>query len=152
MNMKHMVPYNNRRNSVMPSDLFKSFFGNDWMDDFFNTGFLTDYQSGGIRTDVKDTEKAYIVEAELPGYKKEDINVELDDDRLTISVTKNKEKNEETNEYIRRERHYGQVSRSFMVNGVDQENIKADYKDGILVLTLPKQEEVKPKSKQITIN
>jgi HSP20 family protein len=130
----------------------KNFFGSDWMDDFFNTGFLTNYQSGGIRTDVKQTEKEYIVEAELPGYKKEDINVELNDNRLTIAVSKNSEKNEETDEYIRRERQYGQLSRSFMVDNVDQENIQANYQDGILTLTLPKIEEIVPKTKQISIN
>ena len=124
------------------------------MDDFFNTGFLTGLSSGvtGIRADIRETDKEYIVEAEMPGFAKEDIEVELVDDRLTISAKRDESVNEERSNFIRRERRYGEVSRTFLLDGVKQEDVKAEYKDGILRIILPKAEEHKRCGRRIDIN
>ena len=94
-----------------------------------------------FKTDVKETETAYILEAELPGFEKDEISIQIKDDRLTISAS-HSEKNEceEKSDYVRRERSYSSYTRSFSLNGINRENISASYKNGILKLTLPKEE------------
>lgn len=109
----------------------------DLFDDFFtkNSAALPDF-----RTDIKKSGDNYILEAELPGFNKEDINLEVKDSVLTISAEHKEEKEEkdEKGNYLRRERRYGSFSRSFDVTGVDEKNITAGYENGILTLTLPK--------------
>ncbi|NLX70118.1 MAG: Hsp20/alpha crystallin family protein [Clostridiales bacterium] len=152
--MRDITPFRRRRNSIIPGDLIRDFFGRDILDDFFNTGFLTGLSSGvtGIRADIRETDKEYIVEAEMPGFAKEDIEVELVDDRLTISAKRDESVNEERSNFIRRERRYGEVSRTFLLDGVKQEDVKAEYKDGILRIILPKAEEHKRRGRRIDIN
>lgn len=133
---------------------------NDWdfgniVDEFFNNDniFPAFFSSGNnMRADIKETEKEFVVEAEMPGVKKEDIKLNLEEDTLTISVERNEEKNEEKDNYIRRERRYGSMSRSFYVNNIKNEEVKADYNDGILKVVLPKREESKSKKRVIDIN
>ena len=97
--------------------------------------------------DVKDTGDNYELTAELPGVKKENISLSYDKDYLTIKATVNKEekpaeqaetKDKVDEKYLRRERYYGEMQRSFYINDIDSANIKAAYKDGILTVTLPK--------------
>ncbi|MDF2988829.1 MAG: hypothetical protein K0R50_4339 [Eubacterium sp.] len=124
------------------------------MDSIFND-FLNDSAFGfeglnSIKADVKENEKEYIVEAEIPGAKKEDIKLDLRDDRLTIAVERSEETKEERNNYIRRERKFGSTSRSFYVENVKQEDVTAKYEDGILSIVLPKSE-VKKTNNRIEI-
>lgn len=149
--MREIVPFRHGQNILAPNDWVRDFFGRDLMDDFFGTGFLTRSNAGSIRTDVKETDNEYIVEAELPGFDKKDIELDLTDDRLTITARQEESTDEENENYIRKERRYGEVCRSFLVRGIDTEKVNADYKDGILRITLPKQEEVVKKSR-IDIN
>lgn len=127
---------------------------NDFVSNFFNDfgGFFRtpgninkELSVCGINTDVQEFEDHYQVDMELPGYKKEDISVELKNGQLTVSA-KHEEKNEEKNEegkYIRRERYYGQCSRSFYVGkSVTKDNIHAAFENGILKLDVPKEESV----------
>ena len=146
-----MVPYR-RRSSLAPMDVFKEFFGRDVLDDFFSSNRLSAEMVGGFCADIKEVENGYLVEAELPGYKKENIEIDLVDDRLTITAKKEDELSEDKDNYIRRERRFGQVSRSYLVSGIDNEGVSADYVDGILTVNLPKLEEVKPKNTRIDIN
>jgi len=124
------------RNFLSPwSDLDRAF------DDFFSNAFPSFYNGfGTLKVDIKETEQEYIVEAEIPGVKKDDIKVELNDDMLTIHVQTNEEINEERDRYIRRERRSSSMSRSFYVENVKTENITAKYENGILSLKLPKKE------------
>ncbi|HZJ58282.1 MAG TPA: Hsp20/alpha crystallin family protein [Clostridia bacterium] len=149
--MKDMVPFR-RRNGLTPIDLFKGFFGRDLMDDFFGNDMLSGGMTGGFRADIKETEKEYVVEAELPGYNKEDIDIDLVNDRLTISAKKNEEIKEEKENYIRRERRMGQASRCFLVSGIKNDEVKAEYADGLLKVTLPKEEEGRTRNTRIDIN
>ena len=93
----------------------------------------------------------YLVKADLPGFAKEDIRIDVDGDCLTISAEKKKETKEEKDNFIRRERRYGSLSRSFDISGVDAAAIKAKYDSGVLELTLPKKGDVTPSSHQISI-
>ena len=110
-----------------------------------------------MKTDVKETDKDYEVSIDLPGFKKEELQIELKDGYLTVSAAKGLDEEEDdkkTGRYIRRERYAGACERSFYVGeDVTQEDIKGEYKHGILKLFVPKKE-AKPVSndpKYITI-
>lgn len=118
------------------SSLFKDFFGGDLDTDKFSL----------IKTDVREEEGKYVLEADLPGFSKDDIKVDLDGDYLTIKAERSsKEETEEKGKMIRRERYYGSYMRSFDVSGVDVEKINAEYKDGVLKVDLPKKALEAPK-------
>lgn len=105
-----------------------------------------------IKVEVSEEDKAYRIKAEIPGVKKEDIQVSVDGNRVSISAEVKKETEEKKgNKIIRSERYYGMVSRSFLLDEeVDQGGAQAKYTDGVLDLTLPK----KPgaAAKQITVS
>ena len=100
-----------------------------------------------------DADGKYVLEAELPGFNKEDIQLDVKDGILTITAqhTENEDEKNDKGEYIRRERRYGSFRRSFDVTGIDENAITASYKDGVLELTLPKAQQVLPESKKIMI-
>lgn len=104
-----------------------------------------------FRTDVSDTGDAYKLEAELPGFKKEDINIDVENDCLTISVERKHESEDKRASFVKRERVYGSFSRSFDVSGIEVDKIEAAYQDGILTLIMPKKAEVKPASRRLEI-
>ena len=93
-----------------------------------------------MKIDVKEDEKAFTVHAEIPGVKKEDIQIDVDDDEVSLRAEVKREKEEKKDEkVVYSERSYGMVSRSFTLpSDVDARAAKADYKDGVLNLTLPK--------------
>ena len=105
-----------------------------------------------FRTDVSDVGDAYKLEAELPGFKKEDININIEDERMTISVERKSDSEDNKPNYMRRERFYGSYSRSFDLSGIDADNISASYTDGILTLNLPKRVEEVPASRRLEIS
>ena len=102
--------------------------------------------------DVKERDGEYVVVADIPGAKKEDIDVTLENGILTISAeTKSETEEKEGERLLRRERRYGKYVRSLRLGTqIDEKNVKANYKDGVLELILPKAEEVKPK--KITVD
>ena len=147
--------------------MFPSVFGenlfDDWMDDF---GFRDNFFSGKnplygkhakniMKTDVRETDKGYELDVDLPGFKKDEIKLELDNGYLTISAAKGLDKDEtdkETGKYIRRERYAGNLSRSFYIGDVKQEDVKAAFKNGILSISVPKEDKkAKEEKKYITI-
>ena len=115
--------------------------------------FWNDADVSGFRTDIKKVDGSYVLEAELPGFKKEDINIDIDKDCLTISAERKSEEKEDKgdNGFVRRERYYGAYTRSFNVSEIDAEGIKAAYENGVLTLTMPKKAPVKPESKHLEI-
>ncbi|NLB77782.1 MAG: Hsp20/alpha crystallin family protein [Clostridiaceae bacterium] len=148
--MFNMVPYSRKNNGITSKDYW---FGIDrFFDDFFRDPFFARVSSmpTPIKADVKETDKEYIVEAELPGVNKEDIVIDLHDDVLTLGVDIKQEKDEENDGYIYKERQRGSYRRSFNVVNIDNEKVKASYKDGILTVNLPKAEEGK-KTRKIDI-
>ena len=128
--------------------LVPSIFGESLLDDFFDYpeksfSFRTSNANGLMKTDIKENENAFEISMALPGVKKDDIEIELKDEYLTVSATSNMKKDEEDKKsnYIRRERYYGSCSRSFYVgDAVTENDIKASYEDGILTLDIPKVE------------
>ena len=147
-----LTPYNKRNNWVSTRgdvwDVTRSFFEDFFNDSFFRVSFLP---TTGIKADIRESEKEYVLDIEIPGVKKEDIKLDLRDDVLTVSVDHNEEVNEERGNYIRRERRYGSMSRSFYVENIKPENVKAKYADGILTVTLPKDKDNKKNSHRIDI-
>lgn len=122
---------------------------------FFGDGALadTDMDLGAFRTDIKDNGDSYLLEADLPGFDKDNIHLELSDDTLFINAERHSEHEEKDKQgkYIRCERSYGSYSRKFDVSGVDTAAIKAKYDNGVLTLTLPKKNEAIPETKTLQI-
>ena len=138
--------------SIFREDLFDNF-----MEDFAFPSFrsfsdadrmLYGKHAGKLmKTDVKETEEGYEVDIDLPGFKKDEIRMQLENGSLTVSASRSLDKDEknENGSYIRRERYAGSMSRSFYVGeAVKQEDIHAKYESGVLKLGLPKMEDKKP--------
>ena len=141
--MYSLIPF--RRNATR--DLMTPFTSDRFFRSFFDMSDLVG--SAGFRVDVREEEAAYKLEAELPGVPKDKISLTVDEDALVISADLNEEKKEERGGYLYSERRTGHVERRFDLEGVDQERIAADYKDGVLEVTLPKlQPEPKKETKR----
>ena len=131
---------------LMPSIFGENLFNDDWMDFGFpevDKDLYGKHANNVMKTDVKETDTGYEVDIDLPGFKKDEINAQLDNGYLTISAAKGLDKDEKDKKgkYIRKERYAGAMSRSFYVGeGITQEDIKAKYEDGILRLSVPKKE------------
>lgn len=140
------------RQSSMPS--FSS-----WVDEFFNRdwpAFSQNFNAGISlpKVNIRETADEYFVEMAVPGMQKSDFQIELDNKTLIISNEKKEEQETEKDNYTRREFGYSSFKRSFSLpETVNEEKIKAEYKDGILSLQLPKREEAKQKPpRSIKIN
>ena len=139
-----MVPY--MFNEALMDDLFS----NDWEHDFDRAmkaaaprGMFGKRAANVMKTDVRENKDSYDVFVDLPGFKKEDVKLDLDNGYLTISAQRNEELDDKDNEgrYIRQERATGSCARSFYVGDVQPEEINAKYDSGILMLTLPKKDQ-----------
>ncbi len=105
------------------------------------------------KVDVYQTDDSYVLNAELPGLSKEEISIDVNDNTLTLKGEKKFEEKVEKENYIRVERSYGTFTRSFVLSdNANTEGIKANYKDGVLEVTIPKKEEAKPKEIKVDIN
>jgi len=147
-----LIPYSRRNKSL--ANRSKDIFDIDNLfDDFFNDSFMPAWfmENPQMRVDVKENDKEYIVEADLPGVNKEDINIELNNDRLTIAVERNEEINVEKENYIRRERRSGSFCRSFYVENVLEDQVSAKFENGVLSIVLPKRERTPKKRNRIEI-
>ena len=132
---------------MMPSIFGENLF-DDWMDFPFENEFFGKknplygkHAKNMMKTDVRETDNSYEVDIDLPGFKKDEISVELKDGYLTINAAKglDKDQKDKDGSYIRRERYAGSMTRSFFVgNGITKEEIHAKYENGILMLSLPK--------------
>ena len=130
--MYTLVPFRRSLNR----ELTNPFNGDNFLRSFFDMSDMVG--SAGFRVDIREDEKAYHLEAEIPGVAKDKLNVNVEDDTLTISADLNEEKKEERGSYLYSERRTGHVERCFNLEGIDAENITADYKNGVLTLNLPK--------------
>ena len=125
----------------------KAFFSNPF-GSFFNAPALNQF-----RTDVTDEGDHYLLETDLPGFEKKDITLDIHDDMLTIRAERKSkvEEKDKKDKVIRMERSYGSYQRSFDISGVDADQIKAKYTDGVLCLTLPKLERSLPQGRRLEI-
>ena len=143
--MFELVPYTRKRNVTFYNpfdeleDMQRRFFGETAVRDF--------------KTDIRDEGEHYLLEADLPGFKKEDISVNIEGDTLTIHAerTESTEEKDSKGNYIKRERSYGSFSRSFDMTGIRVEDIAAAYENGVLKLTMPKKQETLPTSRKLEI-
>ncbi|HZK18880.1 MAG TPA: Hsp20/alpha crystallin family protein [Clostridia bacterium] len=108
--------------------------------------------SFNFKTDIVDKGDKFHMEAELPGFNKEDIDIEIDGNRLTISAKHGENTVEDGNNFVRRERRFGSFVRSFDISDVNTDNIGADYKNGLLTITLPKKTKTEPRGRKIELN
>ena len=147
--------------------MLPSIFGENLFDDFFSDPFEMMTMPQGrnplygkhaknmMKTDIRETENGYELDIDLPGFKKNDVNLELKDGYLTISADKSLDKDEKDDKgrYIRQERWSGSCSRSFFVGeNVKPEDVNAKFEDGILKIAVPKEEPKKlPSSTMIAI-
>ncbi len=143
--MFELIPFGRGNRAVMSYDPFRAF------DEIERSFFNANQSINSFRTDVKDTGDAFVLESELPGFSKEDIKVDVENDCLTISAERKYDNKDEKQNFIKRERFYGSYSRSFDVSAVNVEAIEAEYKDGVLSLTLPKKAAEVPASRRLEI-
>lgn len=124
-------------------------------DDIFGDSFFKK-EDKMMKTDIRETDNGYIIDVDLPGYKKENIKIDVTDGYLTINAKMNQKNTEDNNgKYVRRERFFGECSRSFYVGeAVEDLDIKAKFQNGILSLEIPKIDERKnlPEKKYIEIS
>lgn len=138
-----MLPFD--RSDVNLFDTFDNFTR-----DFFRK---SNAELPAFRTDIRDSGDSYVLEAELPGFQKEDISLDLKDGILTITATHSatKDSGSEDGTYIRRERRFGSFQRSFDVTGIETSGITAAYESGVLSVTLPKTRPAEPETHRIAI-
>ena len=118
--------------------LMPKIFDDDFFrDDFFDRKDRMNYNL--MKTDIREDENSYLLEVDLPGYSKDDIKIDITDGYLTINSKVEKEDNDENKNYVRRERFTGEVTRSFYVGeDIKEDEVKANFKNGILTLEVPK--------------
>jgi len=145
--MANLIPYRFRRNLALRPD---SLFDDDFFRNFF-APFAQDPFSGGFKVDVRDLGDKYLLEADLPGLKRDQVKIDVDDGILTIRAEMDETKNEEKDNYVMCERRYGRMQRSFNVSGVNENGITAEFSDGVLKLNLPKATEQPKKGRRIEI-
>lgn len=154
-----MKPATREKNrTVAPRSFFSDFFGD--VDRFFDNDFMRMPAQFGRQlmgnmpaTNIRENEKDYSIEVAAPGMTKNDFNIDLTEGTLTISCQKETENKEDQDNFTRREYNYSSFSRSFRLpESVKEEDIKANYKDGILHITVPKGQEQEQRRKKIEIN
>lgn len=117
---------------------------------FFLDDFFDDFEKGksfDMKCDIYEKGNDYVVEMDVPGFNKDEIDIDVEKGYLTISVAHNEENNIEDKNYIRKERVYGSSKRQFYVGDVEEDSIKASFNDGVLKVVVPKREEISNKRK-----
>lgn len=144
--MFDLVPFGKRRDDAF-GVLAKS------LNEVFNDDFFAPIKSStmSFRTDIRESEQAYLIEAEMPGFKKEEIDIDYASPYLTIKAVRKEENSEENKDHqvVRRERRYGEYVRRFYVQDIADDEIRASLKDGLLTLSVPKRQ--KSQGKRIEI-
>lgn len=140
--MFDLIPFGHREKNLYNvwNDFEKEFFGEP-------AKFMS-----GFKTDIIDKKDRYVLQAELPGFSKEDIHIDIDGDYLTISAKQTEESEEKKDDYIRRERRYGSFTRSFNVSDISTDKITASYQNGVLELEMPKRSSEPMQRQQISIS
>jgi len=135
-----LTPYRRNQGIANRNNLndFERFFEDFFNDSFSFPAYFND--SRQMKVDIKEEDKEYIVEAELPGINKEDVNIDLQDNQLTIMVQRDEQINNEKENFICKERRTSSISRSFYIENVNKEDVNAKFENGLLSIRLPKRE------------
>ena len=131
---------------------YKSFDLLDAFRDFERDFFGSEMPVTTCKTDIREVDGMYILEAEMPGFDKEDIKIDVEGGRLSLSAERGNQSEKKEAGYIRRERSYGSFKRSFNIENVEEDKIEAEYKNGVLTLTMPQKGVEAPKSRRLEIN
>lgn len=133
-----------------PLKMFEDVF-NERLTPFFSS--MGSMMAPTFKVDISEDEKAFFLNADIPGVKKEDVKVTMEDEVLCITAERAQEEEEKKKNYHRIERSWGSMSRSFTIgNNVDSEQIKAAYDNGVLRIVVPKKEPEPRKSKEIAVS
>ncbi len=136
--------------SIFSDNIFDDFFGNDFARSLMDTekSLYGRHAKNLMKTDVKECKDHYEVSIDLPGFKKDEITVDLKDGYLTVAAAKGLDKDEQSEDekYIRRERYAGSCQRSFYVGDVRPEDIKGKFESGVLTVSVPKMQEQLPET------
>ena len=129
----------------------------DLWDEMFKDPFFTGESNKIMKTDIKEKKDKYVIEMDFPGYEKDNIKIEIEDGYLSIHATANssKDENDDEGEFVRKERYFGECSRSFYIgDDITEEDIRASFKNGTLKIEVPKKEAKKeiPEKKYIAID
>lgn len=116
--------------------------GRELWDDFFNHDFYPQ-TIRQMKTDIKETETEYLLDIEMPGYNKDNVQITVNDGYLTVTGTKEENRESGEKNYVTRERYSGKVSRSWYIGDVNLEDVKASFADGILKISIPKEDRKK---------
>lgn len=137
--MTGLVPFN-RKNTGLRNTGFGDFY--NMLDDFFSDSWSPSrsLERDTFKINVQQNDTEYLIEAELPGISKEEIKLDLNDGRLSISVQREEKINEEKKNYIHRESRFSSMSRSIYLEDADSKGIKAKLDNGVLNITVPRQE------------
>ncbi len=119
-----------------------------FLDDIFNDSFFGRNENKIMKTDIKETENGYLLLMDIPGYDKENIKIEVDNGYLTVTAEVSSEDDNDNQSFVRKERYYGQCSRTFYVGEhITHEDVKANFKNGTLSINIPKKENKQQKTK-----
>ena len=143
--MFELIPFDHSLRRMANFDPFRE------MEDLERSFWGSGRSVSTFRTDVIDTGDAYQLQSELPGFTKDDIKIDVENDVLTISAERKLDNKDEKPNYVKRERFYGSFSRSFDVSGINVDGIEAAYTDGVLTLTMPKKVEQAPAKRSLEI-
>lgn len=139
--MSGMIPFNRNRKTELQSPGYDTLYRN-MLDDFFSDGFPFRRSLGSdtFKLDVQEDEKSYTIAAELPGVKKEEIQLAIDDGKLKILVSRDENTEDKSRNYIHRERRYCSMERNIYLADADASAVKAELKDGVLNIVVPRKE------------
>jgi HSP20 family protein len=144
--MFDLVPFRKNKNlrGLIPDGLWEN---------FFDTAFPASMEFAGkdMRVDIREEDDRYLIEADLPGFNKEDIGIQMIDNRITITAEHNEDIEEKGDDYLRRERRSGRLARSFFVDNVKHDEVSASYENGVLKVFLPKENKGARRHKKIDI-
>lgn len=142
--MFELTPWNRNRRLVQATDPNRAAAADfyNMIDGFFNDNWLgfPSFTRDSFRVDVRENDKAYIVDADLPGFAKEDIRLDFDNNYLTISAVKKEENKTEKENYLHQERRMSSVQRRIYLQDVGSEGVSAKFENGVLEVMLPKRE------------
>ena len=138
--MAGLVPFNKKNKEISTNTGFEDFY--KVLDDYFSNDwpFKRTLTHDTFKVDVEDNGNEYLIEAEVPGIDKKDINVELNDGKLMISITRDENSESKKKNFIHRERRYSSMSRSIYLEDAKQDGIKAKLENGLLKVVVPKEE------------
>jgi len=148
--MTSMIPFNRVNKRIVPFEINNI---NSVLDDFFSDMWSPklDYSTDTFKMDVQDMEESFVIEAEMPGIQKDEINLEMEENTLRIEVKREELKEENEKNYVHKERKFTSMSRKIYLRDVKEDEIDAKLENGVLTITVPKVERTE-RVKQIDIN